>query len=93
MAWTSAHTILGELENGLKVVISDITTDDAVTTTVDVTPLKNIMFYFPGHKNCGDVAADFYVFTQSATQLNQISINPNEGASDNAKLQILSFGV
>ena len=93
MAWTSVHTILGELENGLKVVMTDITTDDAVTTTVDVIPLKNILYYFPGVKNCGAVAADFFVCTQSTTQLNRISINPNEAASDNAKLAILSIGV
>jgi hypothetical protein len=93
MAWSSTHTVLGELENGLKVVITDITTDDAATTNVDIAPLKNVMFYFPGHKKCGDVAADFFVFTQSTTQLNRISINPNEAASDNAKLEILSIGV
>ena len=93
MAWTSAHTVLGELENGLKLVMTTVTTDDAVTTNVDISPLKNIISYFPGKRNCGGVAADDFTFTQSTTQLNRISVDPKEAASDNAVLSILSIGV
>lgn len=93
MAWTSVHTVLGELENGYKVVMTDVVADSAVTTDVTVTPLKNIYFYFPGLKDCGNVAADFAVVTQSATILNKLSINPDQGASNAMKIGILSIGV
>jgi hypothetical protein len=93
MAWTSVHTVLGELENGYKVVMTDVVTDDAVTTDVTVTPLRKILFYFPGLRNCGNVAADFAVVTQSATILNKLTINPNEAASTGMKIGIVSIGV
>jgi len=93
MAWTSVHTVLGELENGLKIVMTDVVTDSAVTTDVVVKPLKNIYFFFPGLKNCGGTAADFPVVTQSATILNTLSVNPDAAGSTGMKIGILSIGV
>jgi hypothetical protein len=90
--WTSVHTVLGELENGIKVVVTDITTDDAAATAVVVKPLKRIISFAPGIKNCGTQAAASYTCAATANVGNSITITPT-ALADNASLTILSFGV
>jgi hypothetical protein len=92
MAWTSAHTILGELENGVKVVLTDISTDDASATAVVISPLKTIFSYFPSIKDCGTQAAAGYTVAATANVQNSLTITPT-ALADNAKLAVISFGL
>lgn len=91
MAWTSAHTVLGEFENGMKVVHTDIIPDDASGTAVAIAPLKTVYSYFPGVKDCGTTPRTFS-FAQSTTQLNKITVTPS-GDATGALLGIISIGV
>lgn len=91
MAWTSTHTILGELENGVKLVLTDVVPDSDVTTAVVITPLKTIYFYYPGIKDPGTTPRTFE-FSATASTTNSIDINPSGDASGGV-VSILSFGV
>lgn len=91
MAWTSAHTILGELENGIKVVMTNVVPDSDVTTAVVIKPLRSIISYFPGVKDPGDAPVTF-AFSATASTLNSIDINPS-GDATGGLIGILTFGV
>ena len=91
MAWTSVHTVLGELENGTKVVMTNVVPDSDAATAISVSPLKYIYYYFGGIKDCGTTPRT-YKFAQSATVGNSITITPSGDASGGL-VGILSFGV
>lgn len=92
MATTSVHTVLGELENGTKVVMTNVVPDatiGAITLTID--PLKSIYAYFPGIKDCGTIATTVQ-FAQSATLGNVITAT-TAASMAGGLIGILSFGV
>lgn len=91
MAWTSVHTVLGELENGMKVVMTEIVPDSDVATAVVVSPLETIVSYFGGIKDPGTTPRTFS-FAQSATLLNTITVTPSGDASGGL-IGLLSIGV
>lgn len=91
MAWTSAHTILGELENGIKVVLTDIVPDSDVTTAISIAPLTKVLYFFPGIKDPGDVAVTF-AFSATTSVNNSIDVNPS-GDATGGLVGLLSFGV
>jgi hypothetical protein len=85
------HTVLGELENGTKVVLTDIIPADATANAVVISPLKTIYSYFPGIKDCGTTPRTVS-FAQSATILNTITVTPG-GDMVGGLIGIISFGV
>jgi hypothetical protein len=91
MAWTSTHTVLGELENGLKVVMTDVVPDSAVSTAITVNPLKTVVSYFAGIKDCGTTPRTI-IFAQSTTQLNKITFTP-DGDMSGGLIGMISIGL
>jgi hypothetical protein len=91
MAWTSAHTLLGELENGVKLVYTQVVPDSAVATAVVISPLETVITFFGGIKDPGTVPTTA-IFEQSATQSNSITITP-AGDMSGGVIGILSMGL
>jgi hypothetical protein len=85
---TGTHTVMGELENGLKMVITNITTDageDAGTLTIS--PLKVIDHWIFSVKDPGDVPTIFTATVSGRT----LTVNPT-GAPTGCLLTLVSFG-
>jgi hypothetical protein len=91
MAWTSVHTVLGEMENGTKVVMTDVVPDSDAATLIRVAPLKTIYSYFGGIKDVGTTPRTVS-FAQGANLLNTITVTPS-GDMSGGVIGILSFGV
>jgi len=85
------HTVLGELENGTKVVLTEIIPADATANIVVIKPLKKIYSYFPGVKDCGTTPR-VVSFAQGASLLNRITVTPG-GDMVGGLIGIISFGV
>ena len=91
MAWTSAHTKLGELENGLKLYMTSVVPDSGAATGVRISPLKTVLAYFPGVADPGDVPT---TFSFALTVGNLITVTSTAGAdATGGLLKILSIGV
>ena len=96
----SCHTVVGELQNGMKVVFSDFVADDGTTATIPVfiDPLKKIFGYAWGQKenNTGGNGAPITVTTSSATYQYGNSFNIKTlttGTSGLVTVTIISIGV
>jgi len=89
--WTSAHVVLGELENGLKVIMTNVIPDSGAPTVITISPLVNVLAYFGGIKDCGTTPRTFK-FAQSGTQSNSITVTPSGDASGGL-VGILSIGL
>jgi hypothetical protein len=91
MVWTSAHTILGEFENGRKLVQTVVTPDSGAATGVRISPLKEVYTYFPGVRHPGTVPT---TFSFALTVGNLITVTSLAGAdASGGSLAILSIGV
>ena len=86
---TGTHKVMGELENGMKMVITDITTDANVDAgTLIITPLKAIDHWIFCVKDPGDVAT---TMTTVAVSGKTLTVNP-AGDATGSLLTLVSFG-
>jgi hypothetical protein len=86
---TGTHKVMGELENGLKMVITDITTDAGTDAgTLTITPLKVIDHWIFSVKDPGTVATTMTAATVSGRTL---TVNP-AGDPSGSLLTLVSFG-
>jgi hypothetical protein len=86
---TGTHKIMGELENGQKMVITDITTDNGTTIgTLTITPLKRIDHWIFSIKDPGTTPRTFIATVSGKT----LSVTPS-GDPSSCLLTLVSFGV
>ena len=88
----SAQTdvVLGELDNGLKMVLTTATLDAGITISqLTVSPLSRIVSFFPTFKkNTTNTVG--CIFT-AGTLANQVGVNP-VASNSTGIIEILSFG-
>jgi hypothetical protein len=86
---TGTHKVMGELENGVKMVITDITTNaETDAGTLIITPLQHIDHWIFSVKDPGTVAT---TMTTAAVSGRTLTLNP-AGDASGGLFTLVSFG-
>jgi hypothetical protein len=89
--WSWDHDILGELSNGMKVIITNIHGGWGDKQTIRIDPIEAVYGYFPGVKNIGFVSTLFTI--ENFPDHSNIMYIQADADADGAELSIISFGV